>query len=101
MVKIFFLRHKGDSRGTRRRRFAYIEAPSYDPACPSNGGVDDEVGITAIHAVTKDGALLRGVPVFAAAYHHVGLDRLFPVIKVHYWASLALLHFNRRHCHQA
>ena len=82
MAEINFLKRKDNGQDTPRLRFTDIEAPSYDPACPSNGGVDYETGLTAIHAVTKEGALLRGVPVFAAAYHHVGLGWLFTFTKV-------------------
>ena len=38
-----------------------------------NGGLDYETALSSFHAVTADGRLLRGMPVFKAAYEAVGL----------------------------
>ncbi len=51
----------------------------YDPNDLANGGITYEEGLKAIHAVTADGKVIRGVPVFALAYEQVQLGWLFKV----------------------
>ena len=62
---------------TRKLRLTDIESEDYDPNDPSNGGVSYEKGMAAIHAVTADGRVIEGVPVFGKAYELVGLGWLF------------------------
>eukprot|EP00581_Thalassiosira_minuscula_P031746 CAMPEP_0183783972 /NCGR_PEP_ID=MMETSP0739-20130205/64845_1 /TAXON_ID=385413 /ORGANISM="Thalassiosira miniscula, Strain CCMP1093" /LENGTH=191 /DNA_ID=CAMNT_0026027795 /DNA_START=1 /DNA_END=576 /DNA_ORIENTATION=- len=61
----------------RKLRLTDIESEDYDPNDPSNGGVSYEKGMATIHAVTADGRVIEGVPVFGKAYTLVGLGWLF------------------------
>jgi len=61
----------------RKLRLTDIEDENYNPIDPSNGGVSYEKGMAAIHAVTSDGHVIEGVPVFGKAYELVGLGWLF------------------------
>jgi len=56
-----------------------LESGDYDPLDPKNGGITYEEGMAAIHAVTADGKVMKGVPVFAIAYEQVGLGWLFKI----------------------
>ena len=58
---------------SRKLRLTDIESEDYDPNDPPNGGVSYEKGMAAIHAVTADGRVIEGVPVFRKAYDLVGL----------------------------
>lgn len=63
-----------------------LECPSYNPNDACNGGVSYEKGMAAIHAVTADGQVIQGVPVFSSAYQLVELGWLFkctewPILK--------------------
>jgi predicted DCC family thiol-disulfide oxidoreductase YuxK len=58
---------------SRKLRLTDIESEDYNPNDPSNGGVSYEKGLAAIHAVTADGRVIEGVPVFVRAYDLVGL----------------------------
>jgi predicted DCC family thiol-disulfide oxidoreductase YuxK len=53
----------------------------YNPSDPANGNVSYGEGMAAIHAVTNDGKVLKGVEVFALAYQQVGLGWLFAITK--------------------
>eukprot|EP00931_Biecheleriopsis_adriatica_P111405 TRINITY_DN85782_c0_g1_i1.p1 TRINITY_DN85782_c0_g1~~TRINITY_DN85782_c0_g1_i1.p1 ORF type:complete len:229 (+),score=24.15 TRINITY_DN85782_c0_g1_i1:10-696(+) len=65
-----------------RIAFTDIEAPNYDPNDPRNAGVTYEAGMSKITAVTREGEILIGMPVFAACYETVGLGWLFAAIKM-------------------
>ena len=58
---------------SRKLRLTDIESEDYNPDDPSNGGVSYKKGMSAIHAVTADGRVIEGVPVFGRAYDLVGL----------------------------
>jgi predicted DCC family thiol-disulfide oxidoreductase YuxK len=58
---------------SRKLRLTDIESEDYNPDDPSNGGVSYKKGMAAIHAVTADGRVIEGVPVFGRAYDLVGL----------------------------
>lgn len=53
-----------------RLAFEDIAAPEFDPA-QYGLTIDDVVG--SMHAVRRDGSILRGPDVFLEAYRHVGL----------------------------
>ncbi|KAL7532292.1 hypothetical protein ACHAXR_004539 [Thalassiosira sp. AJA248-18] len=70
----------------KKLRLTDIEGENYDPNDPINGGVSYARGMAAIHAITADGRVIEGVPVFGRAYDLVGLGWLFkftewPVMK--------------------
>jgi len=58
-----------------------LESDNYNPSDPANGNVSYREGLAAIHAVTNDGKVLKGVEVFALAYQQVGLGWLFAITK--------------------
>ena len=63
-----------------------LEDENYDPNDPANANVSYAQGMKSMHAVTSDGKVLNGVPVFRVAYELVGLGWLFaittwPVVK--------------------
>ena len=63
--------------GAPKLKLTDIESESYDENDPANGGVSYEEGMTAIHAITADGKVIKGVPVFLMAYEKVNLGWLF------------------------
>jgi predicted DCC family thiol-disulfide oxidoreductase YuxK len=63
----------------RKLKLTDLESDDYDPNDPANGMVGYRQGMEAIHAVTPDGKVLKGVPVFSIAYEQVGLGWLFAV----------------------
>jgi len=65
--------------GAPRLRVTDLEGDGYDPTDPANGGVTYREGMAAIHGVTADGTVVKGVPVFSLAYNQVGLGWLFRV----------------------
>jgi len=65
--------------GAPKLKMTDVEAEDYNPNDPANGGVTYQKGMAAIHAVTADGKVLHGVPVFALAYEQVNLGWLFKV----------------------
>ena len=65
------------STAQRKLKLTDIESEDYDPNEPANGGVTYEKGMAAIHAVTPDGRVIEGVPVFSKAYELVELGWLF------------------------
>jgi predicted DCC family thiol-disulfide oxidoreductase YuxK len=63
-----------------------LESPDYNPNDPANANISYAQGLASMHAVTADGTVLNGVPVFGKAYEQVGLGWLFaittwPVVK--------------------
>jgi predicted DCC family thiol-disulfide oxidoreductase YuxK len=58
-----------------------LESDDYNPSDPANGNVSYPDALAAIHAVTHDGKVLKGVEVFAMAYQQVGLGWLFVITK--------------------
>ena len=83
-AEINFLRKRDTARSTGSRLlFTDIEGPDYDNSDPRNGSgaVSYEAGMKAIHAVRSDGIIIKGVPVFAAAYEEVGLGWIFAFTK--------------------
>ncbi len=65
--------------GRPKLKMTDIEGTNYDPLDPANGGITYQEGMAAIHAVTADGKVVKGVPVFALAYEQVNLGWLFKV----------------------
>eukprot|EP00980_Cylindrotheca_fusiformis_P002170 scaffold497_cov97-Cylindrotheca_fusiformis.AAC.1 len=79
-------RISGSTTTTRKLRMTDIEDENYNPDDPANGGISYAKGMSAMHAVTADGRVMEGVPVFSSAYELVGLGWLFkftewPVLK--------------------
>lgn len=66
---------KMDTKG--RVKFTDIEDAEFDPTKPENANISYETAIANIHAVTSNGDILVGVPVFKAMYNAVGLGFLF------------------------
>lgn len=71
-----------------RIRLTDLEDPTFDPMDPANGGITYERGMRAMTAVTADGQVHQGVPVFRLAYQQVGLGWLFTVTQ---WPVLKTL----------
>lgn len=65
-----------------RLRFTDIESSDYNPKDAANGGVTYETGMKSMHAVTANGKVVNGVPVFHMAYEQVNLGWLFAVTKI-------------------
>jgi predicted DCC family thiol-disulfide oxidoreductase YuxK len=66
----------------------------YNPSDPANGNVSYREGMAAIHAVTNDGKVLKGVEVFALAYQQVGLGWLFAITKWPVFEPLVQVGYN-------
>eukprot|EP00545_Synedropsis_sp_CCMP1620_P010238 CAMPEP_0119004326 /NCGR_PEP_ID=MMETSP1176-20130426/1080_1 /TAXON_ID=265551 /ORGANISM="Synedropsis recta cf, Strain CCMP1620" /LENGTH=189 /DNA_ID=CAMNT_0006956017 /DNA_START=155 /DNA_END=724 /DNA_ORIENTATION=+ len=88
-LEIDFLRRRderlnGSTEGTAttRLKFTDLESDSYNDRDPANGGIDYETGMKAMHAVTPDGKVVQGVPVFKLAYEQVKLGWLFRVAEI-------------------
>lgn len=67
--------------GSTKLKFTDIESSDYDDKDAANGYIDYETGMKAMHAVTPDGKVIKGVPVFYLAYKEVGLGWLLSVTK--------------------
>ena len=72
--------------GAPKLKLTDIESPTYNKDDPANGGVSYKEGMMAIHAITADGKVIKGVPVFLLAYEKVNLGWLFrittwPIVK--------------------
>lgn len=83
-LEIDFLKRR-DQRlhgSNNRLKFTDLESNKYNEEDPVNGRVDYETGMKAMHAITPDGKVLVGVPVFQLAYQQVGLGWLFAVANV-------------------
>ena len=65
-----------------RLKFTDLESSDYNPQDPANGGVTYERGMKSMHAITADGKVVDGVPVFKMAYDQVNLGWLFAVTKI-------------------
>jgi predicted DCC family thiol-disulfide oxidoreductase YuxK len=65
--------------GAPKLKLTDIECDTYNENDPANGGVSYKEGMMAIHAVTSDGRVIKGVPVFLLAYEQVNLGWLFQV----------------------
>lgn len=65
--------------GQPKLKMTDLESEDYNPLDPANGGISYKEGMSAIHAVTADGKVVKGVPVFALAYEKVKLGWLFKV----------------------
>lgn len=91
-LEIDFLRRR-DEKLTRKRvsqgfphqtklLFTDLESDAYSSRDPRNGGVDYEKGMASMHAVTPEGQVINGVPVFRRAYEQVNLGWLFAVTRI-------------------
>uniref|UniRef100_A0A7S4VTY4 DUF393 domain-containing protein n=1 Tax=Ditylum brightwellii TaxID=49249 RepID=A0A7S4VTY4_9STRA len=88
-MEIDFLRRRDEKLASLnnahpRLKFTDLEGEGggdYNPMDKSNGGITYAQGMASIHAVTFDGKILNGVPVFRALYQEVGLGWLFAVTK--------------------
>jgi predicted DCC family thiol-disulfide oxidoreductase YuxK len=69
-------------------RLTDLEDPSFDPLDPANGGINYVKGMSSMTAVTADGKVIEGVPVFRLAYQQVGLGWLFAITQ---WPFLNVL----------
>ena len=65
------------SKTIRKLKMTDLESDDYNPEDPANGGVQYEQGMRKIHAVTADGRVIHGVPVFSSAYELVQLGWIF------------------------
>ena len=65
--------------GAPKLKMTDLESETYDENDPANGGVSYRKGLAAIHAVTAEGKVVTGVPVFALAYEQVNLGWLFKI----------------------
>ncbi len=65
--------------GAPKLKMTDLESETYDENDPANGGVSYRKGLAAIHAVTAEGKVVTGVPVFALAYEQVKLGWLFKI----------------------
>jgi len=65
--------------GAPKIRLTDLESPTFDMTDPANAGIDYERGMKSMTAVTADGRILQGVPVFRLAYEQVGLGWLFQI----------------------
>jgi len=65
--------------GAPKLKMTDLESETYDENDPANGGVSYRKGLAAIHAVTAEGKVVTGVPVFALAYDQVKLGWLFKI----------------------
>jgi len=68
--EVDFLRSR-DSEG--RLTYTDLESEDFEENVPRNGYLDYETALASFHAVKADGTLLKGMPVFQAAYAAVGL----------------------------
>ena len=60
-------------------RLTDLESPTFDPTDPANAGVDYVKGMKSMTAITADGKVIQGVPVFRLAYEQVRLGWLFRI----------------------
>jgi predicted DCC family thiol-disulfide oxidoreductase YuxK len=73
--------HRINSASTPKLKMTDLESDDYNPSDPANGNVSYKEALAAIHAVTSDGKVIKGVEVFALAYQQVGLGWLFAITK--------------------
>jgi predicted DCC family thiol-disulfide oxidoreductase YuxK len=73
--------HRINSPVTPKLKMTDLESDNYNSSDPANGNVSYPEGLAAIHAITHDGKVLKGVEVFAVAYQQVGLGWLFAITK--------------------
>jgi len=65
-----------------RIAFTDIESQDFDASDPRNAGVTYAEAMAKITAVTQEGDILVGIPVFAACYEAVGLGWLFTATRM-------------------
>ena len=98
-IEIEFLRRRDEKLAQKRAsdglspqprlRFTDLESGNYNHKDPANGGVTYEIGMASMHAVTADGKVMKGVPVFRLAYEQVNLGWLFAVTKFPFVKKIA------------
>ena len=66
-----------DSAG--RLMYTDLEADDFEENAPRNGNLDYETALASFHAVTSNGEVLSGMPVFKAAYDAVGLGWVWSI----------------------
>mmetsp|Transcript_15370 Transcript_15370/g.21723 ORF Transcript_15370/g.21723 Transcript_15370/m.21723 type:complete len:233 (+) Transcript_15370:230-928(+) len=100
-MEIDFLRKRDEKLAEekqihRKLKFTDLEGETgeYDPLAMVNGGITYKKGMASMHAVTADGTVMTGVPVFRAAYEQVGLGWLFWVTKLPLVKQLADICYN-------
>ena len=83
-LEIDFLRRRDQQLhgSSTRLKFTDLESDDFSGDDPANGLIDYETGMKAMHAVSHNGKVFVGVPVFQKAYEHVGLGWLFAAMKV-------------------
>lgn len=74
--EVDFLRRR-DTEG--RLTYTDLEAADFVEGSARNGYLDYATALASFHAVTSDGKLLKGMPVFKAAYDAVGLGWVWAV----------------------
>lgn len=75
--EVNFLRKKDAGRGLVT--FVDIDDPSYSPK--DNGGVEFETAMGRIHAVRRDGTVIKNVEVFRQIYSILGIGWLYAPTK--------------------
>lgn len=81
-LEIDFLARRDSEKiniGAPKLKMTDLEDESYNADDPANAGITYKDGLAAIHAVTSDGKIIKGVPVFALAYEKVQLGWLFKI----------------------
>lgn len=98
-LEIDFLRRRDEKLAKKRAtnglapqpklKFTDLESGNYNSADPANGGITYETGMASMHAVTANGKVMNGVPVFRLAYEQVNLGWLFAVTEIRFVKQIA------------
>lgn len=75
--EVNFLQKKDAGRGLVA--FEDIAADDYDPA--ENAGIDFETAMGRIHAIRRDGTVLKNVEVFRQVYDALGIGWIYAITK--------------------
>ena len=82
--EVNFLR---DRDTNNKLTYTDLEAADFEENVAKNGYLDYETALASFHAVTAEGELLKGMPVFQAAYSAVGLGWVWRVYDNKYAAK--------------
>ncbi|KAK3261538.1 hypothetical protein CYMTET_29560 [Cymbomonas tetramitiformis] len=85
MREVNMLKDRNKAYGTID--FVDIAGDDYRPE--DNQGIDFETGMAKIHAITKEGKILTGVPVFRQLYEAVGLGWVYGFLDIPGAATVA------------
>jgi predicted DCC family thiol-disulfide oxidoreductase YuxK len=76
--EVNFLRKRDTGRGL----VAFVDIASEDYSPEENGGVDFETAMGRIHAVLKDGTVIKNVEVFRRVYETLGMGWIYAATKL-------------------